>query len=155
MNEKTRYAVYEFPCVRLKIGCTDAAIVSVEKTEQQGAGEPCALSDLAARQLEEYFKGQRKHFELPLEMRGTAFQKKVWQALTEIPYGETRSYKALAEAIGSPKAVRAVGGANHRNPLMIIVPCHRVIGANGALVGYGGGLALKSALLELESQNKA
>lgn len=101
-------------------------------------------------QLSEYFNGTLTSFDLPLKMQGTAFQKKVWAALEEIPYGETISYKKLATRIGNPKASRAVGLANGKNPISIIVPCHRVIGANGDLVGYGGGLRRKAQLLELE-----
>lgn len=104
-------------------------------------------------QLEQYFAGKRKYFDLPLEMRGTPFQRRVWEALLAIPYGETRSYKDVAETIGSARAVRAVGGANNRNPLPIVVPCHRVIGANGSLVGYGGGMPIKVQLLRLEAQH--
>ncbi|WP_134687065.1 methylated-DNA--[protein]-cysteine S-methyltransferase [Brevibacillus migulae] len=104
----------------------------------------------ARTQLEQYFSGERKEFALSLDMYGTAFQTKVWQELTKIPYGETRSYKDIALSIGAIKAVRAIGGANNCNPIPIIVPCHRVIGSNGALVGYGGGLAIKEHLLHLE-----
>lgn len=104
----------------------------------------------AAKQLEDYLTGKRKIFDLPLALKGTQFQLRVWQALTTIPYGETRSYKEIAEQIGNPKACRAVGLANNRNPIAIVVPCHRVIGANGKLVGYGGGLDIKKHLLELE-----
>ena len=104
----------------------------------------------AYRQLSEYLIGERKSFDLPLNPRGTVFQQQVWKALCDIPYGETRSYKQIAEAIGNPKAVRAVGMANNRNPLLIVVPCHRVIGANGKLVGYGAGIDKKEFLLKLE-----
>ncbi|GAB7387427.1 hypothetical protein BSNK01_12630 [Bacillaceae bacterium] len=109
----------------------------------------------AVEQLTAYFSGKRKDFDLPLDMRGTHFQLKVWNELHKIPYGETRSYKEIAEGIGAPKSVRAVGGANHQNPLSIIVPCHRVIGANGALVGYGGGLGIKAYLLSLEREHRS
>ena len=112
--------------------------------------ERTALLEEAVRQLEEYFGGRRKEFDLPLDPVGTAFQKQVWEELKKIPYGETRSYGQLAKAIGNPKACRAVGMANHRNPIPIIVPCHRVIGADGTLTGYAGGLAIKRILLELE-----
>lgn len=104
----------------------------------------------AFAQLSEYFSGKRKVFNLPLLLKGTDFQKQVWQALLKIPFGETRSYKQIAEAIGNPKAVRAVGMANNKNPLLIVVPCHRVIGANGKLVGYAVGLDKKEYLLRLE-----
>jgi methylated-DNA-[protein]-cysteine S-methyltransferase len=107
-----------------------------------------------ARQMHEYLRGQRKEFELPLAPQGTPFQLSVWKALQQIPYGETRSYKDIACAIGNPKAVRAVGGANHNNPISFIIPCHRVIGADGSMVGYGGGLELKKTLLELEARFK-
>jgi len=103
-----------------------------------------------ARQLEEYFAGRRRRFDLPLDLRGTDFQKRCWQELLKIPYGETRSYADIARAIGNPSAVRAVGLANGQNPIAIIVPCHRVIGSDCSLTGYGGGLETKRKLLELE-----
>lgn len=112
------------------------------------------LLENARKQLDEYFKGERKVFDLPLKLKGTEFQKKVWQALLDIPYGETFSYKDVANNIGNEKASRAVGNANNKNPLPIFIPCHRVIGANGKLVGYGGGLDIKIKLLELERKNK-
>lgn len=103
-----------------------------------------------AEQLAAYFAGKRRRFDVPLAPHGTPFQQEVWRALCDIPYGETTSYGELAERIGRPKAVRAVGLANGSNPIAIIIPCHRVIGSNGSLTGYGGGLATKRALLELE-----
>ncbi|MCF6094597.1 methylated-DNA--[protein]-cysteine S-methyltransferase [Microaerobacter geothermalis] len=102
------------------------------------------------RQLNEYFDRKRKYFQVPLDLVGTPFQKKVWHQLQQIPYGETKSYKEVASLLHSPKAVRAVGGANNKNPVPIIVPCHRVVGSNGALVGYGGGIGIKEYLLQLE-----
>lgn len=102
------------------------------------------------KQFTEYEEGARKAFDLPLHIKGTEFQKKVWNALLEIPYGETRSYQEIAIQIGNPKAVRAVGGACNRNPIGIIVPCHRVVGKNGSLTGYAGGLDYKKLLLEKE-----
>jgi methylated-DNA-[protein]-cysteine S-methyltransferase len=102
------------------------------------------------RQLDEYFAGERSTFDIKMHMEGTAFQRTVWHALTEIPYGETISYGELAKRIGRPDRARAVGTANGQNPIAVIVPCHRVIGANGKLVGYGGGLDNKRRLLELE-----
>ena len=104
-------------------------------------------------QLEEYFSGKRSSFSLPMAPVGTQFMQDVWQALVTIPYGEVRSYRDIAKAIGNPKACRAVGMANNRNPLPIIIPCHRVIGANGKLVGYAGGLDCKEKLLALEKEN--
>lgn len=103
------------------------------------------------KQLNEYFNKKRKKFDIPLNPQGTEFMKKVWKSLLEIPYGETRTYKQIAEKVGNPKASRAVGMTNHRNPIPIIIPCHRVIGSNGKLVGYGLGMDMKSFLLELES----
>ena len=106
----------------------------------------------AERQLEEYFAGQRKDFSLTLDVAGTPFQRKVWNALRTIPFGETRSYGQIAKQIGNPGAMRAVGAANGRNPVSIVVPCHRVIGSNGQLTGFGGGLDAKAFLLTLEGQ---
>jgi methylated-DNA-[protein]-cysteine S-methyltransferase len=104
------------------------------------------------RQLQAYFRGELKEFDLPLEMEGTEFQLRVWNALRTIPYGETVTYAQLAERIGNPKAVRAVGLANGSNPIPIIIPCHRVIGSDGSLTGFGGGLSTKKMLLELENK---
>ena len=104
----------------------------------------------AERQLGQYFAGERTRFELTLDLAGTVFQRKVWNALMTIPFGETRSYAEIAEQIGSPAAVRAVGAANGKNPVSIVAPCHRVIGSNGALTGFAGGLGVKSRLLSLE-----
>ena len=106
----------------------------------------------AERQLAEYFAGRRTRFELPLEPHGTEFQKKVWRSLRRIPFGTTKSYVEVARAIGSPRACRAVGAANSKNPLSIVVPCHRVVGANGALTGFGGGVENKAKLLALEAR---
>lgn len=108
------------------------------------------LIEKAFQQLEEYFSGKRKVFDLPLAPKGTPFQQKVWAALQTIPYGETASYKEIAIKAGNPKACRAVGMANNKNPIAIVIPCHRVIGANGKLVGYAGGLDIKEKLLTLE-----
>lgn len=108
----------------------------------------------AKRELTEFFLGRRKHFDVPLKARGSEFQEKVWQSLGEIPYGETYTYGQVAHLIGNAKAARAVGMANHRNPILFMIPCHRVIGAQGKLVGYAGGLALKEKLLLLEKKHK-
>jgi methylated-DNA-[protein]-cysteine S-methyltransferase len=115
-----------------------------------GAASDDVLLREAEDQLRAYFAGELRRFELPLAPRGTDFQRRVWDVVAAIPYGSTSTYSALAEAIGSPRACRAVGAANGRNPLPIVVPCHRVLGASGALTGYGGGLHAKRALLELE-----
>lgn len=107
----------------------------------------------ANKQLEEYFAGKRKVFELPLAPKGTEFQQRVWKVLQEIPYGKTNTYKDIALKCGNEKACRAVGVANNKNPIMIFIPCHRVIGSNGKLVGYACGLDIKEKLLELEKEN--
>ncbi len=114
-----------------------------------GDGTDPALG-AARSQLAEYFQGDRRSFQLPLAASGTVFQKQVWQALAEIPYGQLRSYRDIALSIGKERAVRAVGAANGRNPLPIVVPCHRVIGSNGSLTGFAGGLEAKKTLLEIE-----
>lgn len=118
-----------------------------EVQEMQEAQE---ILEQAAREIGEYFEGKRRAFAVPTAAAGTPFQQAVWNALKEIPYGETRTYGEIARRIGHPRASRAVGQANNRNPLPIVVPCHRVIGASGALTGYAGGLAVKVRLLELE-----
>jgi methylated-DNA-[protein]-cysteine S-methyltransferase len=105
------------------------------------------------KQVDEYLNGNRKEFGMPLLMVGTEFQRRVWKALMKVPYGATATYGQIAEDIGSPKAVRAVGNANSANPISIIVPCHRIIGSDGELVGYGGGLSVKKRLLKLEQRN--
>jgi methylated-DNA-[protein]-cysteine S-methyltransferase len=114
--------------------------------------EPTGPLKDAARQLREYFRRDRISFDLPLAPEGTSFQKKVWRALQDIPYGETISYGDLARRVGNPKASRAVGAANGQNPIPIVIPCHRVIGANGKLTGFGGGLPVKEVLLALEAE---
>jgi methylated-DNA-[protein]-cysteine S-methyltransferase len=116
--------------------------------------DPAAVAEVAA-QLDSYFAGELTEFDVPLAPRGSAFQLSVWNALLEIPYGETASYGEIAAAVGRPDAVRAVGTTNGRNPIAVIIPCHRVIGADGSLVGYGGGLDRKRLLLELEAEHAA
>jgi len=117
---------------------------------QSSSDESVARACVA--ELEAYFAGKLKHFTVPIKLSGTEFRKRVWATLVNIPYGKTISYKELAQNIGQPSAIRAVGGANNHNPISIIVPCHRVIGADGSLVGYGGGLDNKTYLLELEKK---
>ncbi|TDQ35438.1 methylated-DNA--[protein]-cysteine S-methyltransferase [Aureibacillus halotolerans] len=114
--------------------------------------EQINASSSTRSQLEEYFSGERTAFDVPLDLRGTDFQAKVWQALMDVPYGEMTAYKGIAETIASPKAVRAAGGAINKNPIPVIVPCHRVIGSDGSLVGYNGGLSIKKTLLEIEKR---
>jgi len=120
-----------------------------DAVEHVSGQEPSVLRR-TKQQLDEYFAGTRRNFDLPLAPQGTDFQVKVWNALCTIPYGETNNYGQIAVQVGNPKAARAVGGANNRNPIAIIIPCHRVIGANGAMVGYRGGLDIKEHLLQLE-----
>lgn len=153
----TLYAYrYDFPDFgQISISADDDALTYISLSGQifpKVKEKETPLILRAAEQLAEYFSGSRKSFSLPLNPCGTVFQKKVWQSLQDIPYGEMRSYKDIALAIGNPKACRAVGMANNRNPLAIIIPCHRVIGANGKLVGYAGGIALKQKLLMFEHQ---
>jgi methylated-DNA-[protein]-cysteine S-methyltransferase len=152
----TAVHVHESPVGPLTLVSDGAALAGVY-FESQRHGRPPAgpkgtdkIIDMARKQLDSYFAGKRKAFDVPLRPVGTAFQTRVWNALLRIPYGETASYGAIANAIGSPKAVRAVGAANGRNPIPIIIPCHRVIGANGSLTGFGGGMARKEMLLDLE-----
>ena len=149
------------PVGKLKLVASASALVAVLwENERPNRGkldamkfdpqQPILLE--TEHQLAEYFAGARSEFDLPLEPEGSAFQKKVWQALRAIPFGQTRSYLDLAKAVGSSKAARAVGAANGKNPLSIIVPCHRVVGANRALTGYAGGLNTNAALLALEAR---
>ena len=144
------HCVIPSPVGHLRIDVTDDAISAVNRTAEELLSPATPLLAECARQLDAYFAGQLTAFDLPLHMAGTPFRMKVWQALCAIPYGETRSYGDLARMIGQPGASRAVGGANHHNPICIIVPCHRVIGADGSLTGYGEGLDMKEYLLELE-----
>lgn len=115
-------------------------------------GEPSAFTDRIFAQIGEYSDGRRKEFDIPYQTIGTPFQQKVWRELAKIPYGQTVTYGQIAAAIGHPKAVRAVGGACNKNPLWLIIPCHRVIGANGSLTGYAGGVAVKEKLLSIEKE---
>lgn len=139
---KIKIVEYENSIVELKISM-DSSEDHVEVIETD-------LIKKTAKQLREYLEGNRRVFSVPMNPIGTTFQKKVWNILQSIPYGETWSYKQVAEAIGNPKACRAVGMANNKNPIMIMIPCHRVIGTNGKLIGYAGGLGVKEVLLGLE-----
>ena len=156
---KLSYLLMPSPVGQLRLIAHQSALVAVlwEKDQaslvlwggmQEDQAHP--ILQETQTQLTAYFQGQRNHFDLPLEFYGTAFQKQVWAELLKIPYGETRSYLDIAMAIDNPKAVRAVGAANGKNPISIIAPCHRVIGKNGKLVGFGGGLDNKAILLDLE-----
>ena len=158
-------AQFESPIGALRIASTEAGVAYLGLPRAAGRGfagwlarsvrgarheQAYAPNRDAIRQLIEYLEGKRSDFELPLDLRGTPFQRSVWNALCEIPYGVTRSYADVARAIGNPHAVRAVGAANGANPVALIVPCHRVIAAHGKLGGYGGGLDLKRRLLAME-----
>src|ERR1700761_7495610 len=154
------YKMIPSPVGNLKLVASDKGLVAIlwqnDKPSRvrlselvEDATHPILLE--TERQLGEYFAGKRKTFSVPLEMRGTSFQKNVWEALLAIPFGETRSYGQLARLLGNPQAMRAVGAANGRNPISIIVPCHRVIGSSGALTGFAGGLKTKQHLLSLEN----
>jgi methylated-DNA-[protein]-cysteine S-methyltransferase len=143
---------YDSPIGCLYIAEAGGAVTEIVFKPVEGAVEKLTpLISTVIEMLGEYFQGTRKEFDLPLKFSGTQFQEKAWRALRDIPYGETRSYKQQAEAIGNVKACRAVGGANGKNPISIVVPCHRVIGANNKLTGYGGGMEKKQMLLELEA----
>jgi methylated-DNA-[protein]-cysteine S-methyltransferase len=141
----------------LRVTAGEGGLEAVELNPTAPSLLPCddhhPVVTIAIHQLQAYFGGELTEFDVPLAPEGTAFQRTVWKALLEIPYGETRSYGELARSIGNPAAVRAVGAANGRNPIGIIVPCHRVIGSSGKLVGYGGGLPMKQMLLALEAEN--
>ena len=155
MRAWTEWHDPDWPLLRLIAGVSGVRAVEFAGDQNGALPEPLrddsdALLIEAGRQLRAYFQGSLREFDLPLEITGTEFRTRVWRELLNIPYGETRSYRDIASALGSITAVRAVGAANGANPLAIVVPCHRVIGSSGKLVGYGGGLALKHRLLELE-----
>ena len=155
MRSWTEWRITDAPPLRLIAGDIGIrAIQFLEGRDQPGnwgqREDSHPLLVETGKQLAAYFAGLLREFDLPLEMQGTDFQMRVWSRLRQIPYGETRSYGDLARALGTPAAVRAVGAANGANPIAIVVPCHRVIGSNGTLTGYGGGIPLKKRLLELE-----
>ncbi len=154
MKKQTYSIFFNSPLGIIEITGDDSSVSGIDFVDENmddlpENSESPALSKCAS-QLEEYFSGKRKTFDVPLKLDGTTFQEKVWEALKEIPYGETRSYQDIAIMTGNPRAVRAVGGANNKNPVGVIVPCHRVIGKDGSLTGYGGGLCRKKWLLEHE-----
>jgi methylated-DNA-[protein]-cysteine S-methyltransferase len=158
MNDKQKkYTYFDSPIGKILIAGTSTALTHIHFVGGVHPMEPdgdwqrdSEFFKAAIEQLQAYFEGKLKIFDLPLRLEGTDFQLEVWNALKEIPYGKTVSYADIARRIGRPKAVRAVGAANGQNPISIIVPCHRVIGSNGSLTGYGGGLKNKEALLALE-----
>ena len=150
----THYTTVDSPIGELLLTAEDGALTGLHMSpfaiDPAWSRDPGALTD-AALQLEQYFNLERTEFELDLAPAGTEFQQRVWAMLREIPYGETTTYGTLADRLGNPRTVRAVGLANGRNPIAVIIPCHRVIGADGSLVGFGGGLERKRALLDLEA----
>ena len=147
------YYYYESPIGILEIRTTEEELISILYVDEkrENTETPKILKEVI-KQLQEYFNGERKKFDIKFKLKGTKFQEKVWNALTDIPYGETVSYKYIATKIGNEKAVRAVGNTNGRNIINIVVPCHRVIGTNKSLTGYGGGLDKKSWLLQHEEK---
>jgi methylated-DNA-[protein]-cysteine S-methyltransferase len=144
-------AIHETTLGRVVITTSDDALLALKLDASAEGPPPEGVAREAACQLDAYLAGERADFDLPLAPQGSAFEREVWTALAEIPFGETRSYGELAGQLGRPSAARAVGRANGRNPLWVVVPCHRVIGADGALTGYAGGLDVKRTLLQLES----
>ncbi len=149
-----KYAIYKTRLGYFKISYQDQHITAISYLNScSSLGEPTVLTDSAALQLELYFEGRLSQFDLPLKVIGTEFQQRVWKALTNIPYGQTRSYKDIAQMIGQPNASRAVGMANNKNPFLIIIPCHRVVGSDGSLTGYAAGLDLKINLLKIEKES--
>ncbi|WP_370882845.1 methylated-DNA--[protein]-cysteine S-methyltransferase [Caloramator sp. ALD01] len=144
---------YDSPIGLIKIVANEEAIVALDFVYKRSKESENDVIRQCKIQLDEYFKGIRKEFDVNIEINGTDFQKKVWQELKRIPYGQVRSYKDIAVAIGNEKAVRAVGGANNKNKIAIIIPCHRVVGKDGSLTGYAGGLWRKKWLLEHEERN--
>ena len=147
----TQFAYYASPVGLIEVGATPQALTALYFVEapRQAPGAS-ALLDLIVQQLAQYFGRERREFDLPIAFHGTAFQQRVWQALLTVPYGQTTSYQAIANRLDNPKAVRAVGAANGQNPISIIAPCHRIIGSDGNLTGYGGGLWRKEWLLRHE-----
>ena len=148
------FCKYQFENISLYLVATETHLINIQFTQPQKALlQTTELLSMAIIQLDEYFQGKRTTFSLPFKLTGTPFQLAVWKELQNIPYGQTTSYKEIAQKINKPKAYRAVGMANNKNPLPIIIPCHRVIGSNGKLIGYAGGLKLKNYLLELEKSH--
>lgn len=153
-HASSTFFIYPTPLGRITLASDGHALTHMAfgATEFSGAYEPSALTNEASTEIQQYLAGKRRSFDVPLNPHGTAFQKRVWKELTRIPYGQTRSYQDVARALGNARAVRAVGMANKHNPLPVFIPCHRVIGANGNLVGYAFGLKIKQYLLNLEQR---
>lgn len=165
-NVNIVYTTWQAPVCKIILAADEIGLIHLHLDTGQGtrkfAIDPTWSRDdkndilrRATAQLEEYFTGKRDHFDLPVHPRGTDFQQRVWHALEDIPFGETRSYKEIAVAIGNPKSARAVGAANGKNPLPLVIPCHRVVGATGKLTGFAHGLEIKAYLLQLEQSKKS
>ena len=156
--------IFDTPVGKITLVASEGAIVGLyfgidtnkfpDSMIEKNKNNSDPVLELCKKELAGYFAGELQKFTMPVKVEGTPFRMKVWDALRNIPYGEVASYLEIAKAIGNPKAVRAVGGANHNNPVSIIIPCHRVVGSDGSLVGYGGGLETKQFLLDLESRFK-
>ena len=174
--EKRYYLNWDSPLGRVTVCCSERGVCEVslgtpagKRAGRNGSRQPSTewipaersrqngarLARRAIAELKEYFAGRRQRFDVPLDLRGTSFQLKVWKALTQIPYGQTRSYRQIAGAVGNPRAARAVGLANHCNPVGILVPCHRVVSSDGSLGGYASGLENKAWMLQLEQGNRS
>ena len=159
----TVYQIYPSAFGDIAIAADEGGLVALQfirpqqppRVGEDWLRQASGVTDMAAEQLAEYFAGARRDFDLPLNPQGTEFQRSVWEVLQRIPYGETCSYRAQADALGKPSAIRAVARANGANPIAVVVPCHRVIGADGTLTGYAGGLDLKARLLTLEGASFA
>ena len=150
---KLYYDNYETPLGKMEITASDDVVLSIYFVDQTRPVQANAVTDLAKSQMLEYFNGQREQFDMPIAPQGTDFQQRVWRALATVDYGDTCSYSDIANRINSPKAVRAVGSANGKNPMTIVVPCHRIIGNNGSLTGYASGIERKAWLLNHENRS--
>jgi methylated-DNA-[protein]-cysteine S-methyltransferase len=156
MLNAVHYAIMDSPMGSMTIASSERGLVSVQfglNMPADGLIDDVANHDVA-EQLQEYFEGKRTHFDLPLDIKGTPFQVAVWNELLKIPYGSTCSYMDIARSLGKPGAARAVGMANHENPIAVVIPCHRVVGSDGSLTGYAGGLHIKQQLLSIETQSQ-
>ena len=152
MDPATLFRYFESPIGTIEIGARSECVTNLDFVDHppQPTTHDTPILSLAIEQVAAYFEGRLTLFDLPLDMKGTPFQRSVWQALRDVPFGRTASYQQMADAVGNPKAVRAVGAANGQNPVSIVVPCHRIIGKNGSLTGYGGGIWRKEWLLRHE-----
>ena len=147
------YYGYNTKIGKIYISADEKSVLSISLNKPDFCQKKTPIIKKSFQELDEYFSGKRKTFDLPLKLNGTEFQKKIWQELIKIPYGKTISYKELAKRAGNEKACRAAGMANNKNKIMIVIPCHRVVGSNGDLTGYAGGLNVKKQLLDLEAEN--